>query len=733
MTGLMQTAPALAQADFDSKRIEDRLQRPKAEAPQSTAILQAIDVTGMPAEADLVTFPLTAVRITGSAVYPQAELDALFQPLVGTTVSLAQVVKAARTIADKYDKDGYLLTRVILPVQDPGKEPLRIRVAEFTATRVMVRVDGQPVEPDQRLKSILDELARSRPLREADYLKAERAFDSLPDLDLVRTRAAGANDGDYDGVAEFRRRPPGQKRAIDAEIRPSLDPAAPPADADKTRFTLRRVTITGATVFDEAALAPLYRDLIGKEVTVLRLHELAKAISAKYDKAGYMLSAAALPAQTVIDGEARIAVTEMRAGSVRVEINGKPVPDDSLLATVANKIPKMGVLKQREVDHYLQLMTDMPGIVPQEAIPPEEPGGTGIIKAGRRPVEGSFGIDNRGDRTVGMDEYTASLTFNAPLGVEDRLTVEGGAAGGLDEAKMAAVKYDFPLSSEGTRMALGYTRTIADPGAYLNTYGIHNFGTTVKAEVSHPLIRQNNQTLRAFAQFDYANSDTYSDAGVVNPTDTRVRALRLGARYKSVDRALFGTKGTNTAKLTVSRGLDVLDASETDAADVSRRAARNDFRKIELAAERKQRLGGGFGLLLGADAQYGLDRLPSREMRKFGGTSFGRGYLDGILQGDSALFGKVEVQYDHEVGLDYLMGAQFFAFYDTGVVWVRNRAGDVDTRDSAVSIGTGARLMFTDALSGDVEVSRGMTKPEIDSENEPYKETRLFFSLNLAF
>ena len=79
----------------------------------------------------------------------------------------------------------------------------------------------------------------------------------------------------------------------------TLPSTVAPAGAESIRLTIGRVVITGATVYSEADLAPLYADLIGGEVTLAAVYDLARRITAKYGAAGYVLSRAVVPPQNL--------------------------------------------------------------------------------------------------------------------------------------------------------------------------------------------------------------------------------------------------------------------------------------------------------------------------------------------------------------------------------------------------------------------------------------------------
>src|SRR5437868_9848491 len=77
----------------------------------------------------------------------------------------------------------------------------------------------------------------------------------------------------------------------------TLPSTVAPAGAESIRLTVSLVVITGATVYSDEDFAPLYADLIGGEVSLAAIYDLARRITVKYGAAGYVLSRAIVPPQ----------------------------------------------------------------------------------------------------------------------------------------------------------------------------------------------------------------------------------------------------------------------------------------------------------------------------------------------------------------------------------------------------------------------------------------------------
>lgn len=77
----------------------------------------------------------------------------------------------------------------------------------------------------------------------------------------------------------------------------TLPSTVAPKGADKIIVRIRGVHITGATVYSATELAPLYADLLGDDVPLTAVYDLAQRITAKYGADGYVLSRAVVPPQ----------------------------------------------------------------------------------------------------------------------------------------------------------------------------------------------------------------------------------------------------------------------------------------------------------------------------------------------------------------------------------------------------------------------------------------------------
>ena len=239
--------------------------------------------------------------------------------------------------------------------------------------------------------------------------------------------------------------------------------------------------------------------------------------------------------------------------------------------------------------------------------------------------------------------------------------------------------------------------------------------------MSYPLLRSRDHNLRLFGKFDVVNQR--QDANDVRNFDDRLRVLRFGVDYGLND----SLDGQNALGIEISRGLDVLGASDGNYVGQSRAKSRNDghavFTKMTLNATRRQKLGDKWALQLSVAGQKSDERLLSSENFYIGGAQFGRAYDSGEISGDDGAAASAEIQYGEFLSLPYLDSYQFYGFYDFGIVW-ETEATDFNGRTTLTSTGGGVRLGITKNIFGGLEVAQPLGRIVT---NEGDKGPRVFF------
>ena len=223
------------------------------------------------------------------------------------------------------------------------------------------------------------------------------------------------------------------------------------------RIELRDVNIEGVTVYTTAQLRPLYREFIGASTSLDELKEISRRLTRKYRRDGYILSRAIVPTQNITDGIARIRVVEGYVDDVRInKLESKAIFGGDLPARYAQKILDSRPLKTADLERYLLLTSDLPGLSIRSILQPSETNvgaATLDLRVTQSPLSASISYDNRGSRFVGPEQSLASVYLNSLFRRFDQTAVRLALARDPDELIFADLRYSAPIGSEGLRYA----------------------------------------------------------------------------------------------------------------------------------------------------------------------------------------------------------------------------------------------------------------------------------------
>ena len=124
-------------------------------------------------------------------------------------------------------------------------------------------------------------------------------------------------------------------------------------------------------MFTQADFAPLYQPLLGKDITLAQIYDVAAAITAKFGKAGYTLSVALVPAQRISTGVVHIQVVEGYVDQIFIKTEDGTDITSELRAYLA-KIAAVRPLRQADLGRHLLLANDLPGVQARAVLAPSE-------------------------------------------------------------------------------------------------------------------------------------------------------------------------------------------------------------------------------------------------------------------------------------------------------------------------------------------------------------------------
>ncbi len=498
-----------------------------------------------------------------------------------------------------------------------------------------------------------------------------------------------------------------------------------PAELRKVNFVLQKMVIKGSTLYSKRRFSRLFKKYMRKRISLGHVYDIAQTITNMYRNDGYILSKAVVPPQQIDRGIIRIEVIE---GFVdKVNVQGEVAGPRKLLNRYRKKLLKSKPLLSKDLERYLLLVDDLPGLSVKSVLTPSEvqPGATDLtLILENKKYDVGVGVDNRGSKFNGPIQFSGNANVNSLLGLHERIGFQSVVTKNTDELRFFSGFYEMPVSSEGTKIYFSGSGSKSQPGADLEIFDVKGDSTTFTLRATHPFIRSRSENLNAFLGFTRRNSTTK----FLGDTDSedKLRIANLGLSYDFVD----NFRGVNLVSIKWSQGLDLFGASESGSPKISRPEGRSAFTKFSGEALRLQQLAPSWMLLGAVSWQYSLEKLLASEEFGVGGSQFGRGFDNSEITGDHGLAFKLELQKAFQVNKAYIKDIQAYTFFDYGTVWNRLETSIGSTKQDLSSLGLGFRFNVTDHLSGYLEWAKPLNK---DVSAEGNKDSRMFFSLSAHF
>jgi hemolysin activation/secretion protein len=510
-----------------------------------------------------------------------------------------------------------------------------------------------------------------------------------------------------------------------------------PEGAQESTFTLSAIVLEGVSVYTDGELSEFYADKIGQTVSVADLYTMAAEITRFYRNNGYILAQVFVPAQDIsgTGGAARLQIVEGYIDRVIVEsVDGTESDNElSYIRGYAEHIKEAGgAMNVEDLERWLLLINDLPGVSARSVLSPSETktGAADLrILVERDSFEGLVGVNNYGSRYLGPVQASLAGSFNSLLGFNEQITAHVVVAPDdrwRREMSYGSIRYHEPILDNGMTLDVFGSFSKTEPGHTLKPFDVRGYSRFAAVTLKYPVIRARAHNITVRGQFDYRNLD--SNSNIPSPVHDDIRALRGGARFEYLDR-LFGL-AFSTIDLEVSKGLDVMDASDKGDPNLSRAQGEPQFFKLNANYQRLQRLTDEVNLLVGASGQWSDDALLSSEEMGVGGINSGRGYDPSEIIGDEGIAGKVEVQWKEPLEIPMFEEYQFFGFVDAGRVWNRDATTSKLKKDTIVSSGFGIRGDINEDLKADFMVTFPMNRSvEAQGDQDP----RLYFNLSKKF
>ena len=513
-------------------------------------------------------------------------------------------------------------------------------------------------------------------------------------------------------------------------------PLTAPANAQNVIFTLQSISFDGMTAYKEVDLNPYYKNQIGEEVTLADMYVLADLLTLKMREDGYLMTSVIIPPQEITGGSVKMKVIEGHISKIVVENDDESDLSNDALAfadSVAQKLAGMKPLTAEALERHLLLINDLPGITARavlESSASVAEAADMTIFINRKEVEGFAQVDNRGTRYIGPVQGQGGIVFNGVFSDHDQLAFRYSQTLEASELRFVEVAHKSTLNNNGLSLTLKASSQNSEPGHSLKSFDVETSTKSVSAKLSYPVIRGREENLEVYGSFTYRDTETDSQGSAL--TEDHLRVVSAGATYNKQDAFLKG--GLSTVDVSISKGLDILDASDDSDPLATRTDGKADFVKVNATVTRTQSLteDGKWSLFGAAETQLTNDALLASEEYGLGGT-FGSAYDSSEVTGDVGVAAKVELRYDNAVDKwKHLDAYQAYIYYDGGVVRDIDKIAGQNTKRTLMSAGIGTRLYLPKDVTASFELAKPLTRP-VATAGTNGNSIRAFFSLAKQF
>lgn len=456
----------------------------------------------------------------------------------------------------------------------------------------------------------------------------------------------------------------------------TLEEMSRPALSDSgSRFTLKRIRVTGATAFPEADLTKVVSKFVGTDVGLSDLERAALEITNVYRDSGYLVARAYVPVQEIRDGVVEISVLEGRIGNVIVNVDGRKTRLDKARAEryVKQAVSQGDVVRDEDVERGLLLLNDLPAIDVRSTLQPGASVGTSdlVVEAeGRSLFDGSVDADSYGNRYTGEFRVGGTINFNNPAGWGDVLSLRG-LTSDTGDMRFGRLSYTLPVNTYGTRVGAAFTYVDYEIGKDFEFLNAQGDARVASVYALHPFVRSRTFSLYGSVGYDYkwyrseANNQTTSDK------DARVWLLGISGEKRDD----LGGAGLNEFGLNLFHGSESLDDSPDRFVDSLTARTAGDFTKVNFNVARLQDLNGPLSARVALSGQFASSNLNSGEQFVLGGPFGIRAWPQGEAAGDAGLLGNVELRWDQALQWTP-SNLQLLAFFDVGRIQLHKSTWD---------------------------------------------------------
>tara|TARA_R110002050_G_scaffold44262_1_gene105500 strand:+ start:1629 stop:3365 length:1737 start_codon:yes stop_codon:yes gene_type:complete len=474
-------------------------------------------------------------------------------------------------------------------------------------------------------------------------------------------------------------------------------------------FVLKSIVSVGNKVFESSDFDILYKPYIGQKVKLSDMKKIAVEITKKYRKAGYFLSYAGVPAQTIKDGKVTMQIFEGYIDQVNIIFEEKNKNPSSRLFNLVHKLRKSRPLHQNTYERYLMLIRDLypaaKGYLEPSHKSTDGAASLKIFIPKNQPIEGSVGVNNFANDTVGPWMQSVNLSIAPFWNPEHRITTSLSKGASLYELTALNLGYQMPVFAEGTTFSINQMISRSNPAGKIKVFKVkmRNYRTTFT--LLHPVIRSRDTNM--YAGIELAIQNQYKKHG---STDELFKERSRNLKLFTINSWMDQLGGSNFVRLSGIQGLNMLRAKKESSPNLTRVGASSDRFYFEGEISRMQKLAGPFAAGFYITGQYAGAALLDIDRYRSNGFPFNGAYPVGALSGDSGIEGKIELNY-YNYDIRYLELFRLFIYVSKMKIWNRHPTTVEKYTESAKGGGIGTQIVMENGLSSTLQYGYPFDSP----------------------
>ncbi len=432
-------------------------------------------------------------------------------------------------------------------------------------------------------------------------------------------------------------RTPTPERSI-PDIRVGQGEKALDAGPAGPKVLVQSLHVTGQTLYSEAELIAAAGFTPGGQMDLRDLRTMAAKITDFYNRRGYFVAQAYVPAQDIQNGAVTIVVIEGHYG--KIGLDNRTNLSNHLARSVLSGLNSGDVVAIGRLERRLLLLSDIPGVRVKSTLSPGADVGTSDLTVALTPgprFSGSIDADNAGNRYSGAYRLGGTLNINDPTGHGDLITLR--ALSSFDGLNYGRAAYQMQVRDA----------TVGVSYAALN-YRLHGVfapldasGTAQIASVfaSYPLVRSYDNNLYLLGAFDHR---MYRDklGAIPSVVDKNANAFTLGLSGDHHD--TFAGGGWNQFSVGYTFGDLNIRTPAARLIDLGAARTNGGYGKLSYSVSRLQTVHGPlsiYGLIRGQVASKNLDISEKMEL---GGAYAVRAYPEGEIFADDGFVATIEAR-----------------------------------------------------------------------------------------